>query len=1150
MHITDLYIRGYGIFQDCRVQEISPGLNIFLGHNEAGKSTCLAFIRDVLFGSPDGRSREKSYPALRGGRWGGSLGLASQEWSRLLVERGPGPKGGQLSVTSPKGEGLGPEALNRLLSGTTREVFKNVYAFSLSELQTLETLSTERIKDAIYSAGLGAGLSSLPQILKELENRREKLFKAKGQNQIINQLLARNETVRKELKQAQGDIQAYDQLSWELENLEQQRQDLKHTISSQQGRLYQLRSLLSRWEEWNDYQRLCQELQELPWIEVFPENGLQQYQSLVNRLQSLQEQQEDLEQELGELQSRLDWIKPEKAFLEQEQDLQALAENRAVFVQDQQQLPGLEQKLQARQEELQATLRQLGPDWNPEQIQALDTSLLIQEQLEGYADSLRELEEQQDRAARELQSREQELSRATSALKQTEKDLESWGPAQPELDLDLAVQLRRERDRFAQALEDLQARRQEQDQGQHELERILAEIGPDWKRQDLESLDTSLQVKERLEGYAWEFTTLEQQGQTLEQELRSKDTRRQELQLRLQGKEKELQELQNPTFASLQEIRQARQKLQTLQGLQSEAENCEVRMQALQDRIQDLQRQTANFQEPAQPGRVFPAAAAAGLLGCLVLIILAAAGLVSWNTAWAPAAILGLTGAGLGWLWQKEKRASASGNARMQTQRAELEQQIQQLQDKLQGLEQDHNRLQNKLKELKAELQPGREFDPAALEAELERSRDILHTQQKLQQELQELRRELQGLEQELQELQGQKVQKEQLRQRHQAAWEQELAALGLGSGLMPASALRILERAEAAKSELSHLLQAEARLKQLQAFVQSYAGQVAQLPQAKGLDSEQGKELLSAVDRYLDKAEQEQDRLRNRELAQQERDRKSAERSRLQQEHNTASQNLEQAKLSLQEKVSAWRHWLLQMGLPLDLSPQLAKEALDKAQKAQVLLAELADLEGQKQACLSRKQDFASRVHKLAHKLGRQEPASDKISSFLQGLLQELESSKEAQVRSQELLEQQRARQKTLEDIQDKIFKTRTEIQGLLQQAQVDNEHDFLSQGEILEQRQHLQAKLQDLERSLLRGTDQDSIEAVQEQFCSWNQSGLQEEISNLKQEIEEAEAQRQEISSRIGELNQEKQRLSSADDVSRLRQEEECLRQELHQA
>jgi uncharacterized protein YhaN len=472
------------------------------------------------------------------------------------------------------------------------------------------------------------------------------------------------------------------------------------------------------------------------------------------------------------------------------------------------------------------------------------------------------------------------------------------------------------------------------------------------------------------------------------------------------------------------------------------------------------------------------------------------------------------------------------------------------LRDRLQALEQDKHSLDGKLQEAKTRLQPGREFSAAALEAELERSRDILHSRQGLENELQELRRDLQDIAQQIQELQEQKSQVNQQSQQLQSSWQQELSDLGLDPGLGPGSALRVLDRAEAAKSELSHLQEAEARLSSLQAFVQGYAHKAFKVLQAKGLGPEPDQELLSAVDRHLDLAQQEQDRLRSWELALQDRDRKAAECSRLQQEYDAEQQLLEQVGQSLQQELSAWRQWLVDAGLPEDLTPQLAKEALEKAEKAQDILQELSELQEQRQHCLSRRQEFIRRAGELALGLERQQPAPDRLPSFLQTLLQELEKSKEAQARSQELQEQLQARRQTLQEVQDKICHIHEEIQALLRQSAAGSEQEFLRQGELLQQRQSLEQRQQELERSLLRTTAESSIQSAQELFSGWSRQALQQEISSLEQDIEEQEARRQELSSRIGELSRERQRLSSAEDVSRLRQEEECLRQELHQA
>ena len=71
MRIDGWQIEGFGIFRDREIRGLSPKLTVFLGPNEAGKSTLLGFLRAVLFGFPSRRSRMPQYPLLRGGRHGG-----------------------------------------------------------------------------------------------------------------------------------------------------------------------------------------------------------------------------------------------------------------------------------------------------------------------------------------------------------------------------------------------------------------------------------------------------------------------------------------------------------------------------------------------------------------------------------------------------------------------------------------------------------------------------------------------------------------------------------------------------------------------------------------------------------------------------------------------------------------------------------------------------------------------------------------------------------------------------------------------------------------------------------------------------------------------------------------------------------------------
>ena len=72
MKIESLHIDGFGVWNDKTWAPLGPGLNVFHGANETGKSTLMAFIRSILFGL-DRRGQARRYEPLNGGTHGGWL---------------------------------------------------------------------------------------------------------------------------------------------------------------------------------------------------------------------------------------------------------------------------------------------------------------------------------------------------------------------------------------------------------------------------------------------------------------------------------------------------------------------------------------------------------------------------------------------------------------------------------------------------------------------------------------------------------------------------------------------------------------------------------------------------------------------------------------------------------------------------------------------------------------------------------------------------------------------------------------------------------------------------------------------------------------------------------------------------------------------
>ena len=141
MRLEELLLDGFGHFHQRTIGPIARAVTVFYGPNEAGKSTLLAFIRTILFGFP-ARGRNEHYPPSSGGRHGGRIRLSDDDGAIYTLERYTGTRGGPATVLTEAGETLDAETTLRRLTGqATPDLFNNVFAFSIDELQEVKTLT-------------------------------------------------------------------------------------------------------------------------------------------------------------------------------------------------------------------------------------------------------------------------------------------------------------------------------------------------------------------------------------------------------------------------------------------------------------------------------------------------------------------------------------------------------------------------------------------------------------------------------------------------------------------------------------------------------------------------------------------------------------------------------------------------------------------------------------------------------------------------------------------------------------------------------------------------------------------------------------------------------------------------------------------------
>lgn len=285
MKIENIHVDGFGVWNDKTWGPLTPGLNVFHGPNETGKTTLMTFIRSMLFGF-EKRGSARRYEPAKGGSHGGSLDVIVGD-TRLRLERTSG-RHARGSVSVYTGDAAGDEtALERLLGGTTKTLYHNVFAFGLEELEQFHTLQESEIATHISGAGLGIGASRWTAVQKDLEDRQGALFLPRGQNSTINVAFKELESVRDDLDRTEHQPQDYltahetrTRLAVELSGLEEAVAEVSRRIEHYAKRVKNRPYVERR-------NKIEARIKELPAVDVFPEGGIERLDMLLKQQRSL-----------------------------------------------------------------------------------------------------------------------------------------------------------------------------------------------------------------------------------------------------------------------------------------------------------------------------------------------------------------------------------------------------------------------------------------------------------------------------------------------------------------------------------------------------------------------------------------------------------------------------------------------------------------------------------------------------------------------------------------------------------------------------------------------------------------------------------------------------------------------------------------------
>jgi hypothetical protein len=237
---------------------------------------------------------------------------------------------------------------------------------SLSELQSLSTLSAPQIRDRIYSVGLGLSAVSLPDAMKQLEDELRKLRSPRsGRIRLAERELM---GVRAELERVRGDAGRYAEVTAALAEaagaIEKCAADLDE-LRARRERQLRLIELRPHWDRRLELER---RLVELPEMENFPDNAEQLLENLVSRARFIQEQIRDGDLKQDARTDEAKAVAVVDAFMTHSQAIRRLISETAHYRKAVEDLPVVEQDLRTEEAKLARDVELVGPGWDEARV--------------------------------------------------------------------------------------------------------------------------------------------------------------------------------------------------------------------------------------------------------------------------------------------------------------------------------------------------------------------------------------------------------------------------------------------------------------------------------------------------------------------------------------------------------------------------------------------------------------------------------------------------------------------------------------------------------------------------------------------------------------------------------------------------------------
>jgi uncharacterized protein YhaN len=429
MRLHKIEVENFGIFHGTDVCFGDGCFNLVCGPNEAGKSTLLQLIRELLFGFAV--RNPYAFPE-HDGEMAATLSAEMRDGTRIRFRRRKGNRNTVTGEVNGNGRTFDEAGLTRLLGNANVELYQNVFGFSLAELaQGEQSLKHARLEEALYGSGLG-GLANLQQILAAIQEEHQSLFMASRQAKKpqINRLLTDIRDGATKLSQSMVKPSDYKENCKRRDECVAAADKLctdRDECFRRQAHIERLMQALPLWQQLGQAEK---ELASLDVPATFPLSAAEEFRKFRQQLQQVREEVVAAENELADTEADLTQIHLAPELIAEEAAIKKLVQQMAQVSSCRRDIPLRQHEANTTRSQVLATLNELHSGWDLSHLEEFRTSLAQRDRVDRMAAESAALEKQAQTVL--LQHRDKQAALA--------KDLQELNhlkevPAVPQLEM-------------------------------------------------------------------------------------------------------------------------------------------------------------------------------------------------------------------------------------------------------------------------------------------------------------------------------------------------------------------------------------------------------------------------------------------------------------------------------------------------------------------------------------------------------------------------------------------------------------------------------------------------------------------------------------------------------------------------------------------